>query len=221
MRSRFSFIITLLLFGTLIICLRAAQSQGKSGTSVQGVVTNVRVDKLQSSFFGSLYVTVNGKEKRVAAGAIEAWIIDGGRKVLYSSRDGAGGYENEGQSLRVYTAQTGRITKVMSEYFAVTDMVEVKTSTGRIALIVKMSDGGLGAQYIAVVDPLRGEVFFKRWARLLSRKGDVIRIGFYRADDWSAFLENENAAVRPYKTEHYNLIAVLKRPVIINKRQQP
>jgi hypothetical protein len=200
----------------------SSESQAQQGESrPQALVSKVRVDKPNDAYTGPLYATINGKEKKLAEPVIEAWVIDGGRKVAYSMRDGAGGFEDEGESLRVYDAETGKIKKVLSEYFSIDGVTEVKTASGKVALLVKMSDGGLGADYLAVVDPLRGEVFFKRWVRLLSRKGDIINIGHYREDDWSEFLENKNAKVRPYKTEQYNLSALLKRRVIVNKRDRP
>jgi hypothetical protein len=188
----------------------------------QSPISKFRVDKQGEAHTGTLYATVNGRERKIGARVYEAWIIEGGRKLVYSGPDGAGGFEDEGQSLRVYDARTGKIKKIMSEYVAVDTVTEVRTSRGRTALLVRMTDGGLGAYYLAVVDPARGEVFFTKWARLLSRKGDVIRVGYYREDvDWSAFYQDENAPIRPYKIRSYNLSALLRRPVIYNKRDRP
>jgi hypothetical protein len=195
----------------------------QTGNTTQALITSFRLDKPNNEFFGTLYATINGAEIKVAEVAIDAWIIEQGRNLVYSMRDGAGGFENEGESLRVYNARTGKTRKIMSEYYAVHDLTEVKTTRGRTALLVAMTDGGLGAFYLAVVDPSRGEVFFRKWARLLSRKGDIITIGYYRQDDdWTAFYDNQqNPKVRPYKTEKYNLTAILKRRVITNKPNRP
>ena len=65
------------------------------------VATSVRVDKGQG-IYGPLFVTIGGREQKIAEQAQQAWILSGGRYVVYSSSDGAGGYENEGQSLHVY-----------------------------------------------------------------------------------------------------------------------
>ncbi len=208
-------------FGALVSCAALAQAQTPGRQRAQILISKARVDRTEAEFQGPLYVTIEGSERKIAEVALDAWVIDGGRRVVYSGRDGAGGFEDEGQSLRVYEAQTGKTKKIMAEYVAVDDLTEVRTSDGRIALLVKMSDGGLGANYLAVVDPSRGEVFFRRWVKLLSRKGDIITLGHYREDDWDKFLQNENAKVRPYKTERVNLSAALKRRVIINKRDRP
>jgi hypothetical protein len=153
----------------------------------------------------------------IADEAVAAWIIQGGRRAVYSGRDGAGGFENEGQSLRIYDARTGQRRKVMAEYYAVDEITEVTTSKNKTALLVEMSDGGLGASYLAVVDPDRGEVFFRPWTKIISRRGDIIGIGHYKEDDWEKFLEDNNAKVTPYKTERQNLNIILRRRVIFNK----
>jgi hypothetical protein len=184
------------------------------------VVTKARVEKQGGAFVGPVYVTVAGREKKIAERALEAWVIRGGRQVVYSGTDGSGGFEDEGQSLRVYDARTGKTRKVMSEYVAVDKVTEVTTTRGRTALLVEMSDGGLGASSLAVVDPDRGEVFSRHWVRLLSRRGDVIVMGHYKEEDWGEMMEDGGARkVRPYKTERQNLNVILRRRVIYNKRE--
>jgi hypothetical protein len=81
-----------------------------------------------------------------------------------------------------------------------------------------MSDGGLGASYSAVVDPWRGEVFFRQWTRIIAQKGDTIVLGFYKEEDWEKLDGEQGRKLRPYKTERYNLNSLLLRPVIVNKR---
>src|SRR6185369_12884574 len=106
--------------------------------------------------------------------------------------------------------------RIMSEYFIVKDVKEVITSNKKRVLLVTMEDGGLGASYLAVVDPSRGEIFFRRWVRLLANKGDTIVLGFYREGDWENL--DTNKKVRPYKTERQNLKSILQRRVIVNKK---
>lgn len=222
MQGFFRVIVTSLLFGMLIGSAPELHARKADKPTAQTLISKIRLDKAEDAYTGTLYATINSQESKIAEPVIDAWIIDEGRQLVYSMRDGAGGYEDEGESLRVYDAQTGKTKKIMSEYYAVKDVTEVKTATGKTALLVKLIDGGLGAFYLAVVDPSRGEVFFRRFARLLSRKGDIIRVGYYREGiEWTAFYENENAPIRPYKIRRYNLSAILKRPVIINKRERP
>ena len=176
-------------------------------------VTKVRI--AMRNIYGELFVTIAGTEKKITDQAQQAWIINNGRHVVYSSSDGAGGYENEGQSLHLYDAGTSKHKRIMSEYFMVETVKEVITSNKKRALLVTMEDGGLGASYVAVVDPWRGEVFFRRWARILATKGDTIVLGFYREADWG----EPGRKVRPYKRERHNLRSLLRRPVIVNKKE--
>ena len=180
------------------------------------IVTSVRVDKGEG-LYGPLFVTTGGGEQKIPVQAQQAWILSGGRYLVYSSSEGAGGYENEGQSLHVYDVVTRRHKRIMSQYFMVQTVEEVMTSKKKRALLVTLEDGGLGASYVAVVDPTRGEVFFRRWARILSRKGDTIVLGRYREDDWDKLMGENAAKVRPYRTERYNLNSLLLRRVIVNK----
>jgi hypothetical protein len=188
--------------------------------SAQPLITAARVDRADDQMTGAVYATVGGREIKVADAGVDSWVIQGGRKMVYSGRDGSGGFENEGMSLHIYDAQTAKTRKIMSEYFMVDTVTEVTTSTKRTALLVKLSDGGLGASYFAVVDPNRGEVFFRRWALLLSRKGDTIVLGRYREGDWDKLGQDANAKVTPYRKERYNLKALLRRRVIQNKRYE-
>ncbi len=177
--------------------------------------TKVRVE--MRDIYGALFVTIGGTEKKVTDEAQQAWIINGGRQVVYSSSDGAGGFENEGQGLHIYDVAADKHKRIMSEYFMVDKVKEVVTSSKKRALLVTMADGGLGASYLAVVDPWRGEVFFRRWVQLLSQKGDTIVLGFYREADWGDMVEGKK--VRPYKRERHNLNSLLRRRVIVNKKE--
>lgn len=210
-------------FALLTLCalpllnMRGAHAQRARASSASPVITSARVALAEGSFFGPLYVTIGGREKKIADEAGKAWIIQGGRKVVYSGRDGAGGFEDEGQSLRVYDARTGGRRKIMSAYYAVTQVTEATTSKNKTVLLVEMEDGGLSASYVAFVDPARGEVFFRRWAKVISRRGDTVVIGHYREGDWDKLSVDENAKVTPYKTERQNLNTVLRGRVIHNK----
>ncbi len=190
-------------------------SVAKNARSSGQRATNVRIE--MRDIYGPLFVTIGGTEKKITDQAQQAWIINRGRHVVYSSSEGAGGYENEGQSLHLYDVATGNQKRIMSHYFMVQTVKEVVTSKNKRALLVTMEDGGLGASYVAVVDPWRGEVFFRQWARILADKGDTIVLGFYKEEDWG---ELEASRVRPYKKERHNLNSLLVRPVIVNKKEK-
>jgi len=198
----------------IVVFLIVSASYVAAQNTVQRV-TRLRID--MQGIYGPLFVTIAGKEKKITDQAQQAWIINGGRHVVYSSSEGAGGFENEGQSLHLYDVDTGNHKQIMSEYFIVQTIKEVVTTKKKRGLLVTMEDGGLGASYVAVVDPQRGEVFFRRWARIVAQKGDTIVLGFYRENDWGDDLES--GKVRPYKREQHNLNSLLLRPVIVNKRE--
>lgn len=194
----------------LLLCaFRVPAQKGQTASNVRIALDGI---------YGPLFVTVEGTEKKIAEQAQQAWIIADGSSVVYSSSDGSGGYENEGQGLHIYDVSTGKHKRIMSEYFMVEKVEEVVTSKKKRALLVRMADGGLGASYFAVVDPRRGEVFFRRWARMLERKGDIVVLGFYREDDWEKLDGEPPVKVRPRKVERHNLNTLLLRRVIVNKR---
>src|SRR5215813_5087561 len=182
-------VVALLIIPTVYVAAQNARSSGQRAT-------NVRIE--MRDIYGPLFVTIGRTEKKVTDQAQQAWIINGGRHVVYSSSEGAGGYENEGQSLHLYDLDTRNHKRIMSEYFMVQRVKEVITSNQKRALLVTMEDGGLGASYLAVVDPWRGEVFFRRWVRILANNGDIIVLGFYKEKDWGDLAEGKK--VRPYKT---------------------
>lgn len=198
-------IVVFLIVLTVYVPAQNAQSVGQRAT-------RVRIE--MQGIYGPLFVTIAGREEKITDEAQHAWIINDGRHVVYSSSKGAGGYENEGQGLHIYDVRTSDHKQIMSEYFMVDTVKEVLTSKKKRALLVTMSDGGLGASYVAVVDPWRGEVFFRRWARILTHRGDIVVLGFYREADWG-----QDEKVRPYKTTRHDLNSLLLRPVIVNKRE--
>jgi hypothetical protein len=198
-----------------LLIVSAVYVPAKNAQTSEQRVTKVRI--AMRDIYGALFVTIGGTEKKVTDQAQQAWIINGGRHVVYSSSEGAGGFENEGQSLHLYDVDTGNHKRIMSEYFIVETVKEVITSNRKRALLVTMEDSGLGASYVAVIDPLRGEVFFRRWARILANKGDTIVLGFYREADWGELEPGKK--VQPYKRERHNLKSLLRRPLIVNNKE--
>ena len=162
---------------------------------------------------GAVYAKVGGKERIVGQHAVDSWVGGEGRFVLHSGRDGAGGYENEGMSLRSFDTQTGKTKKVMAESYMINEVVSVK-SGDKTALIVKMQDGGLGAEHRAIVDPTRGEVYRSSHCTL-SASGDVVTVKHYAPEAWESDAGLKGA--KPTKTETFSLRELLARPVIENK----
>jgi hypothetical protein len=180
---------------------------------------------------GKLFITVGEKEKKIADDVSKAWLISDGRELVYSRRkDGAGGFENDGESLRIYDLATGKTRKVLSEYFSVDAVMEAKLSTGDKALLVRMNDGDTFISNFAVVNPKRGEVFYRALAELSEIRGDQITLAFYKEEDWNAIREGRGGVesepdkvilpqpkIVPSKTEIHDLKEVLRHKVIYNK----
>jgi hypothetical protein len=103
-------------------------------------------------------VTVRGDSVPVADSAIRAWSFGTSSLVAVSGTDGAGGFENEGQSLTIIDVATGARRRVVSDYFTIT-RVEMLADGAQRALLVHMRDGGAGSMHVTVVDPARGQIF--------------------------------------------------------------
>jgi|SRR5215831_726876 len=214
--------------GSLMVPVGDAQTTGSRTSPARAEKFEIKPEN--SAVGGILYVTVNGAERKIYDPAFAAWIINDGRDVVFSSTDGAGGFEDEGQSLRIYNVRSRAVRKIMSEYSGVNAVQPVQTSTGALALLVKLQDGGLGGSYFAVVDPARGEVFYRRWAEATTIRGDIVTLSFYRESDWETINNarkwNEgstntvisNTKVKPERTEQIDLKAALKGPVIFNRK---
>ncbi|MGI9055977.1 MAG: GerMN domain-containing protein [Pyrinomonadaceae bacterium] len=212
-----------------IVLINGFSSSTLNAQTIEPKATNIEIKKSgEMQYSGELYATVDEKSKKISDSAIKAWIINDGKNIVYSATDGAGGYENEGESLRIYSVKYGDTRKILSEYYNVTAVGEKKLSNGKTALLVRLTDGGLGGSYFAVVDPTRGEVFFTAWAELLEISGDTITLGFYKESDWETMnTEREFAEVlipkrtkiKPYKTEKHDLKKLLTNEFIYNEKE--
>lgn len=99
-----------------------------------------------------------------------------GGQVAYSALDGAGGYENEGQSVWIVDVASKQRRNVLREYFAVREIREERLGDGRGLLVVRMEDGGAGMSHIAFVDPLRGELARVPRSLVARVDGDTIEL---------------------------------------------
>ena len=78
--------------GTVLCPARGAHAQRPRPTDAPAIITSTRVAVPDGVFFGPLYATIGARERKIADEAVAAWIIQGGRGVVYSGRDGAGGH---------------------------------------------------------------------------------------------------------------------------------
>ncbi|QYO67317.1 hypothetical protein [Leptolyngbya sp. 7M] len=206
-----------------------------AGLSQEPVVTPAIEFRIESAgFSGTLYLRIVGEERKVADGVVNVWIINEGKEVVYSTRGsafgGAGGFEDEGHALWIYETRAEKKRKIMSQYYIVDALMPVTLSSGETPLLVRMSDGGLGASYFSVVDPKRGEVFFRKWAELLTLEGDNITLGVYSDYLWGDSGDPRDMpgldkhtvipprpGVMPNKTETHDLKKIFRNRVIKNR----
>ncbi|MHB1000349.1 MAG: YbaY family lipoprotein [Armatimonadota bacterium] len=183
----------------LLILSSHAYSQG---------LTSVRIERdPPDSFTGRLVARWNAREVIVSNYAIRSWQLgSNANTVFYSSLDGAGGFENEGQSLWRYDIDTGKRTKLVTDYFMINKVVSSPSRTGRRALLISMSDGGLGAPHVIIADPVRGAVWRYRLARFVGIRNGRAAVGLYRAHD----IESDRVT-RPYRILYVDLDTVLRR----------
>ncbi|MBS1796050.1 MAG: hypothetical protein JSS81_19520 [Acidobacteria bacterium] len=218
-----------MLFGAMILGgLAALAGFGQTATAFE--FKNAERNPFGYLLSGELYITVGGREVRVTDQAVEAWIVDGGRSVVYSARDGAGFGDSRGQSLRIYDVAGGQTLKIMAERAEVNGLSEVRLSDGALALLVRLSDGGSGEPYAAVVDPLRGQVYRQRSAEFSEIRGDTAKVVHYGKADWDDLFQarvekdKANKTAVPMKvkakiarTETLDLKKMLKLKVITVK----
>lgn len=211
--------------------LSSGEAPAKSEPANGVHATKLEIKEDETPARGRLYLTVDGKERKIADDVARAWLIDGGRAAVYSRRqDGAGGFENDGESLRIYNVGTGKTEKILSEYVGIDAVMDVKLSNGEIALLIRMGDSASFVPYFAVVNPKRGEVLYRAAAELTEIKGDQITLAFYREEDWDTIEEERGGSefepdkvilptpkIKPAKTETHDLKEVLRRKVIFNK----
>lgn len=205
--------------GCVIVCLcvvagvRCAVAAPAVGTSCPGGrIANFHLGEAEGRA-KPLSVQVAGAECQIAGNALKAWILRGGRRIVYSV-PGSGGFESEGQALVSYEAASGRRRTLLSESFAIDSVEEFRTSgtRARQGLLVTMHDGGLGASHVAVVDLDRGEVFLQQQAKVLRRRGDRLELAYFRDEDWEQMAQGGTPA--PLRTRTFNLAALVKGKLI-------
>jgi hypothetical protein len=133
----------------------------RPGATVTAIA--VRRDTTAFSVGPAVARLASGDTVVVSDSAYRAWTLGRGSLVAVSGLDGAGGYENEGQSLTVIDVATGARRRVVADYFPIV-RVELLERDGRQALLVHMRDGGQGSLHVTIVDPRRGQVFRSRHA---------------------------------------------------------
>ncbi len=197
-----------------ILCLSfasAVSAQRIRSTVRENVITKFRI---QPKSGGPLFVTIDGKERKIAKEAVEAWIIEGGRRLAYTTAEGAGGM-GAGGTLMLFDAQTNQHKKLATSEDDLVDLKEARSGDGKTVLILETSGAENCAPEIMMIDPSRGEVFSESPAQVLSIKGDLMLLGYFKEAEWEKNCESKK--MKPYKTKSFSLNALLKRSVITKR----
>jgi hypothetical protein len=144
----------------LVVACGGSGNAGIGGEA--SVATAVRVARDTTQFGdGPVLVTrANGRVDTLRVAARRAWRLDDGRQIAWSTGEGAGGYENEGEALHVVPADSlGDVAPIAREVFPILDVQEVDAPDGTPWLVLAMQDGGAGFPHVAIVAPGRGTVY--------------------------------------------------------------
>ena len=148
--------------GAAVLVVACGGSGGAGTVGEAGVATAVRVARDTTQFGdGPVLVTrADGRVDTVQVAARRAWLLDEGRQVAWSSGQGAGGFENEGEALHVAPADSlGDVPPIAREVFPILAVTEVDAPDGTPWLVLAMQDGGAGFPHVAIVAPGRGTVY--------------------------------------------------------------
>ena len=199
-----------------ILCLSVGaavvRAQRIKPSAAQDIITKFRI---QPKSGGPLFVTVNGTEKQIAKEALEAWIIEGGHKLAYTTSE-APGQMGAGRTLMVFDAHTNQHKKLVTSEDDLVSVKEARSGDGKTVLLLETSNAEVCAPTIGVIDPTRGKVFSETPAQVLSIKGDIMILGYFKEAEWQKNCESKK--MKPYKTKSFSLSALLKRRTVTHEQ---
>ncbi len=136
---------------------------------------------------GPLVVTWSTLESdTIPVAALRAWVTDNGSEIAWVGRDGAGGYENEGEALHLSPADAPAEDRlVVRENFMIEDVHDLRWSGDGRLLLIRMRDGGAGNPHITVVHPLRGPVY-RAVNAVVAQEGDNLLVAKRRGEGSTA-----------------------------------
>lgn len=178
----------------------------RTNAAFQTVTTQVGQD-------GILKVTANGVTRTVVPKwAAKAWVLKGEKMVVYSFREFVRGFEGEGEGLFRYDVATGKKTNLLSSHYIIDKVFELTTAGGKSLLCVTMSDSGLGANHVAIVNPDTGTVFVCGMSRFMKVEPNQIVVAEW-ADDRRWF-DSVNPKGNPTRYYKFNPDRILRqRPI--------
>lgn len=141
--------------------------------------------------------------------------------VVYTSFGGAGGYRGSGQALWRYDVKTGAKTQLMSEYFLVEQLELYAFKGGYPLLVVSMREPLQLVRHVAIIDPMRGEVFRAERAAILGSDSVSFTVAEWGAPvSWLADALNDSTGLpraAPWRT--YRVMADPLRQMAVLKNE--
>ena len=186
----------------------------RPGAAVSRIV--VRRDTTTFGVGAAVVTLESGDSVVVSDSAFRVWTLGRGSLVAVSGLDGAGGYENEGQSLTLIDLSTGARRRVVADYFQIV-RVELMEVGGQQAVLVHMRDGGQGSLHVTVVDPKRGQVFRSLHATARIVNDQILVSGFGDSEQPVVFGD----ARTPLRVDTITAPSVGTRPLLVVPRAQP
>lgn len=160
----------------VLVWSAACGGAGESKAAVSVTQVSVARDTTQFTTGPVLLSRADGSSDTLAVEAVRAWRLADGAEVAWSGRDGGGGFENEGQALRLAAVDSTDAPRfTLREPFGIESVEELRDSEGRRLLAVAMVDGGAGMPHLVLVDPARGVVYRAVRSRVAER-GDTLTI---------------------------------------------
>ena len=141
--------------------------------------------------------------------------------VVYTTFGGAGGYRGSGQALWRYDVKTGAKTQLMSEYFLVEQLELYAFKGGDPLLVVSMREPLQLVRHVAIIDPMRGEVFRAERSVIIGSDSVSFTITEWGAPvSWLADALNDSTGLpRATSTRTYRVMAGPLRQVALIKNE--
>ncbi len=165
--------------------------------------------------YGSVITTLNGTPTLISDAGQQAWVMLNGKAVLFSA-PGTGGYENEGQRLMKYDLSCSCKPKpVTTEAQRIENVREVPDRNGSPVWVMELKDGGAGIWNVAIIDPVRNQVVYRKpAARVVGAGNGEITLATYAPGEsaWQQIAAGRQ--VQPAATETLDLARVRKGTVV-------
>lgn len=190
----------------------------------------MRIESADEFYRGALYITVDGRERKIAERAFRVNLHNGGREVIYT---GAENEKDENLSVRIYNVKTEKTQKlIFTDAPHLSALArDAKLGDGKRLMMIETATGIGAPNHLWIVDPERGAIHFQRSAVLVKNEGDEITVAYYRDEDWGKINEDleldftdldyirNKAKVKPYKIEKLDLEKIRRNEIIDASRQ--